>query len=253
MTAERNPYYRDANGRAGWIAAMRLSASTLLRPVSNSGDEGVVYADRDGNGRRDPGEPGVGGVILRRGDARVTSDRDGHYRLPARVRGRTRVDQGSLPAGLLAHPLLAADTLERRDIPLLATGTVVLALRIFRDEDGRAPDVLLRDVRVYLKDATGFEWVGRHLDDSTLVFEDIPAGEYAPRFDFTMLSEPLRTDESATVTIVPRERRTVTVPLRGRAIRFIQPPPRSGDRGRVRSRTESAEPPATPPKGAERR
>jgi NPCBM-associated, NEW3 domain of alpha-galactosidase len=234
MTAERNPYYRDRNGRAGWMAAMRLSAGRLLRSSSPSGDEGVVYADQNGNGRRDPGEAGVAGVVLRRGDARVTSDREGRYRLPARVRGRTRVDQGSLPAGLLAHPLLAADTLERRDIPLLATGTVVLALRIFRDEDGRAPDVKLRDARVFLRDATGFEWVGRHADDSTLVFEDVPAGTYVPRFDFSMAAEPLRTDESLVVIVVPRERRTITVPLRGRAVRITIPPPRSGERGKLR-------------------
>lgn len=238
MTAERNPYYRDRNGRAGWIAAMRLSAGRMLRAAGNSGDEGVVYADQNGNGRHDPGEPGVAGVVLRRGDARVTSDREGRYRLPARVRGRTRVDQGSLPAGLLAHPLLAADTLERLDIPLLATGTVVLALRIFRDEDGRAPDVQLRDARVFLRDATGFEWVGRHADDSTLVFEDVPAGTYAPRFDFSMAAEPLRTDESLVVTVVPRDRRTITVPLRGRAVR-ITIPPRGGDRGAPRTRNRS--------------
>ena len=84
-------------------------------------------------------------------------------------------------------------------------------------------------MRVFMRDATGFEWVGRHLNDSTLAFEDIPAGVYAPRFDFTMLSEPLRTDESITVTIVPRERRSVIVPLRGRAVRITLPPSRTGD------------------------
>lgn len=255
MSAERNPYYRDRTGRAGWMAAMRLSVSTLLRPVSNSGDQGVVYADRDGNGRRDPGEPGVAGVVLRRGDARVTSDRNGHYRLPARVRGRTRVEQGSLPAGLLAHPLLSADTLERRDIPLLATGTVSLALRIVRDEDGRAPDVKLADVRIFLRDGTGFEWVGRHADDSTLVFEDVPAGDYTARFDFSMLAEPLRTDETVTIGVRPRERRTVPIALRGRAVRITVPPSRAGEPRGARSRTGQAarDEASMPPKGDGRR
>jgi len=233
FSAERNPYYRDAAGRAGWIAAMRLSAASLVRAASASGDEGVVYADRDGNGRRDPGEDGVPGVVLRRGDARVVSDRDGHYRMPARARGRVRVDQGSLPEGLLAHPLVAADTLERRDIPLLTTGTVLVALRLVPSEDGRTPEVSLKEARVMLRDDTGFEWVGRHMDDSTLVFEDIPVGNYVPRFDLSMVGEPLRFDEAIGVLVLPRERRTVLVPMRGRTVR-VTTPPRAGQRQRTR-------------------
>jgi hypothetical protein len=232
VSAERNPFFRDARGRAGWIAAFRLSASTAVFAPAAQGPPGTVYEDRNRNGRRDAGEPGVAGVVLRRGDARSTTDGQGRYRLPARERGRTRVEQGSLPAGLLAHPMLLVDTLERRDIPLLATGTVQLALRLVADEDGRVPDVKLADATVRLRDGTGFEWMGRRLNDSTVVFQDVPVGEYAPVFDFSRLREPLLYDAGTVVVVEARERRSVAVPLRGRAVRVIVPPTRSGTGGR---------------------
>ena len=232
VSAERNPYFRDAAGRAGWIAAMRLSATTAVFAPAAQGPEGIVYEDRNGNGRRDAGEPGIPGVVLRRGDAKATTDRDGRYRLPSRERGRTRVEQGSLPTGLLAHPLLVVDSLERRDIPVLATGTVRLALRLVPDEDGRVPDVDLRDAALTLRDETGFQWVGRRMNDSTIVFQDVPIGTYAPLFDFSRLREPLLFDADGPVVVEARVQRTVAMQLRGRAVRVITPPSRSGTGGR---------------------
>jgi outer membrane protein assembly factor BamB len=42
---------------------------------------GVVFLDADGNGRRDPGEPGMGDVAVSDGDAIITTRADGHYRI----------------------------------------------------------------------------------------------------------------------------------------------------------------------------
>lgn len=43
---------------------------------------GTVYEDRNGNSRRDPGEPGIAGIKLSDGERLVVTDADGHYRLP---------------------------------------------------------------------------------------------------------------------------------------------------------------------------
>lgn len=228
LSAERNPYYRDAAGRAGWTVAFRISAATKVLSPAAAGPEGVVYDDRNRNGRRDPEEPGVPGVGLIRGDARAVTDRTGRYRLPSRERGRIRVDLRTLPRGLLVHPWVTADTAERRDIPLLATGTVIVTLRLQPDDDGRVPMVDLAKALLALQDETGFRWVGRRTSDTTVVFEDVPVGQYAARFDFSQLSEPLRFDEASVIGIQAGQPAALAIPLRGRAVRIIMPPSRGG-------------------------
>ena len=223
MSAERNPFFRDSRGRPGWIAAMRLTASTRVFSVAASGPEGVVYQDLDQDGARGENEPGVPGVVVRRGDARATTDRMGRYRLPLNARGRTRIDQGTLPSGLLAHPLLAADSLERLDLPVLPTGTVVIELALEADESGRVPDVDLSVAVVMLRDASGFEWVGRRAGGTTALFEGVPTGSYTAVFDFTQLREAVRVRGETSVTVRAHRTQTVRVAVLGRALRIFTP------------------------------
>jgi hypothetical protein len=131
---ERNPFVRDARGRTGWIAGIKLSVTADVRVADRKEANGVVYRDRNANGRQDVGEPGVPGVELRFDNVRITTGRDGMYRLPSSLRGRLRVNPASLPSGVVAHPRLALDSMERRDIPLVPTGnrTVVLQLEARR-------------------------------------------------------------------------------------------------------------------------
>ena len=160
---------------------------------------------------------------MRRGDARATTDQAGRYRLPVQSRGRTRIDQGTLPLGLIAHPLLAADTLERLDLPVLPTGTLTVELDLVADEGGRVPSVDLRAAIVLMRDVSGFEWVGRRTSPTTAVFDGVPSGEYTLHFNFDGLREALRVDEATRVILAPHEVRTLTVPLRGRAVRIFTP------------------------------
>ena len=52
---------------------------------------GTVFEDRDGDGRHDPGEPGVAGIALSNGRDVVRSDRAGRYQLPRRAGAETFV------------------------------------------------------------------------------------------------------------------------------------------------------------------
>jgi hypothetical protein len=229
VSGERNPFFRDERGRAGWIGALRLSASTKVFTPKALGPVGVVFEDANLNGRRDDGEVGVAGVVVRRGDARATTGRDGTYRLPASARGRTRLDQASIPIGLIAHPLLAADALERLDIPVLPTGRVTVSLALVADEDGRVPQVSLEPAVVVLKDATGFEWVGRKSSPTTAEFDGIPVGRYELSVNVTRLTETLRPPVGQVVDVESRAPQQVRAELRGRIIRRFVPGGQSGN------------------------
>ena len=46
---------------------------------------GEVFEDRDGDGSRDRGEPGLAGIAMSNGHDIIRSDADGAYRLPPRA------------------------------------------------------------------------------------------------------------------------------------------------------------------------
>jgi hypothetical protein len=229
MSFERNPYFRDAQGNAGWVAAMRLSVSTQVLSANRFSPPGLVFEDRNANGVHDAGERGVPGVVLRQGDLRFVTNRQGVYRVPPDVRGRVRVDPASIPRGYVAHPRYALDSLERRDIPLVPTGTVTVGLTIVADSAGRRPDVDLGLAQLWLTDASGLDWVGVSVGDGSFRFDQIPIGRYTLRSDFRRLSEPLRIDETTVVEVVPGAQSVRVIEARGRTIRMTTPPPRSGN------------------------
>ena len=225
VAAERNPFFRDAQGRPGWIGAVRLSAATRVYSPGQLGPEGLVFEDLDRDGKFDATEPGVAGVIVRRGDAKAVTDRHGRYRLPINARGRARIDQGSLKPGLVAHPLLANDQIERLDLPVLPTGSVLVEMELVADESGRLPDLSLEPAVVMLRDETGFEWVGRRIGPNLASFDGVPVGHYALTFNFARVREPLRAEDQ-TVTVRPHATTQVRAPLRTRVIRLVTPPAR---------------------------
>ncbi|MCE9603151.1 MAG: hypothetical protein K8S21_13180 [Gemmatimonadetes bacterium] len=225
VAAERNPFFRDPRGRPGWIGAVRLSAATRVFSPGQLGPEGLVFEDLDNDGRHDPLEPGVAGVVVRRGDAKAVTDRHGHYRLPVSARGRARIDQGSLRPGLVAHPVLANDQTERLDLPVLPTGSVLVEMELVADESGRLPEMSLEPATVILRDETGFEWVGRRIGPDLATFDGVPVGRYALTFNFARLREPLRAEEQD-VIVRPHATTQVKAPLRARAIRVFTPPAR---------------------------
>ncbi|ROU05564.1 calcineurin-like phosphoesterase C-terminal domain-containing protein [Lysobacter enzymogenes] len=72
------------------ILALSLSVampSALAQSFPAPCQGGTVFEDRNGNGRRDPGEPGLAGQRVSDGRAIVLSDAQGRYTLPLRERG----------------------------------------------------------------------------------------------------------------------------------------------------------------------
>jgi hypothetical protein len=67
-----------------WVAhrpSLIAGASSPIAGVSSIVVSGTVFDDRNGNGRRDPGEPGIRGVAVSNQDTVVVTDADGAYRM----------------------------------------------------------------------------------------------------------------------------------------------------------------------------
>ncbi|MBF0485665.1 MAG: hypothetical protein HQL16_04020 [Candidatus Omnitrophica bacterium] len=71
-----NPSYNDADVRFGMKTAWGTPACWDPTGVV----AGIVFKDKNGNGRYDPGEPGVKGVKVKVGDKEVPTDSEGRYR-----------------------------------------------------------------------------------------------------------------------------------------------------------------------------
>jgi hypothetical protein len=71
-----------AFGVASAPFAVHAAAEGSLARTDGAACEGFVYLDRDGDGRRDRGEPGVVGARVSDGVAVVEADAGGRYRLP---------------------------------------------------------------------------------------------------------------------------------------------------------------------------
>ncbi len=101
--------------------------------LQRTGVTGVVFLDRNVNGKRDAGEPAVSGVTVQVGTGVAHSDTDGRYRvwdLVPFVPLPVVIDSTSLPSPLwiptIAHASIEAgpNRFEPLDIPLVAGGVV---------------------------------------------------------------------------------------------------------------------------------
>ena len=127
--------------------------------LQRTGVSGVVFLDRNANGRRDAGEPAVPGVQVQVGTGWARSDAEGRYRvwdLVPFVALPVLVDSLSLPSPLwiptMAHASIEAgpNRFEPIDIPLVAGG--VVEGRIVWDRPG---GVSLPPVPLVVTDARG--------------------------------------------------------------------------------------------------
>jgi hypothetical protein len=91
-----------------------VAASQVREPAPNTGTaQGYVFEDKNENGKRDAGEPGIGGVYVSNQLEVVKTDRNGHWRLPhsddtiffvVKPRGwMTPVDQHQVPRFYYVH------------------------------------------------------------------------------------------------------------------------------------------------------
>ncbi len=215
VDAERNSIFHSLSGHVPWILGMRFEHALSVPMLRTPGTSGYVYEDLNGNQRRDPGEPGVPGAIVRRGSESAVADANGRYRVAGDPRQTISIDEGSLPDGWIASGATDGDL--SLSLSTSATVELVVAPRSGISE----VKVDLNKAQVIARDSAGREWSARMAGPTTATFESLPTGTYILMFDLSELSEPLVPRAPVPVLVVSgKDSKAVTVTLDPRPIRI---------------------------------
>jgi hypothetical protein len=222
-SVERNPYVLPERGATAWMYVLGVTRSVELPRPSGHGTRGRVFRDLNGNGRADQGETGFSGVVLRRGAAIAVSDARGAFALGGDEHQPYEIDARSFPVGwLIASTIVPGAT---REIAAVAVSPLTVRIAVDSPDTARVARSEVSRVTASVRDASGREWLGRRVSESTLVFDALPPGRYQPIVDASATSEPLRIAGDLDVITVVGGRATpeVRVLLRARPLRFSNP------------------------------
>jgi hypothetical protein len=224
--AEQSPFVSLTNGTTPWMTAIRIAHSSFLpRPIA-SGEAHVIFRDVNGNGRRDRGEAGIAGLVVRCGDRTIVTDKDGRFRCAGDQ--TWSLDQASVPMGLVA-PAVTSNRRVLRDVGLIEMKAIEVQVDLVDVDTVRVSRGELAKLIVSARDSAGQPWFARSVPGSRFVFDALPPGRYIVDVDASGIDEPLRM-RGTSEFIVGSERSTdVRVTLTGRTMRIrALPPTQSG-------------------------
>ena len=226
VDVERNPFISGLGGSTPWIPVLKVTRTTripvgTLRPAA----KGEVFEDLNGNGARDQGEPGMAGAIVRRGTETAVTDRSGRFRFYNRSDIPARLDETSLPIGVI--PNMATPPGGRVGaihIGVLRTAQVDVQLVPTADSSGRLPHVELNGIPLQAIDSAGNAWGARTDAGGLAHFYALPPGRYRVQVDVSGLRERVRLGPVPVFTVEPQG----AVPLQkvrlfARPIRLFEP------------------------------
>jgi hypothetical protein len=215
IDAERNSIFRSAGGRVPWILGARFEHALTVPMLRTPGTSGYVYEDLNGNQRRDPNEPGLPGVIVRRGGETAVADAAGKYRVGGDARQPVSIDEASLPDGWT--PSGAG----RGDLSVSLSTAAEVELVVAPRSGISAVQVDLSKAHVIARDSAGAEWTAIMTGPTTATFQSLPVGTYKLEFDLSELSEPLVPRGPIPLLIVTgKDSKSITVTLDPRPIRM---------------------------------
>ena len=215
IDAERNSIFHSMSGKVPWVLGVRFEHALVVPMLRTPGSSGYVYEDLNGNQRRDEGEPGVAGAVVRRGAESATADANGKYRLGGDGRQPITIDEASLPDGW------SSNGAPHGDLGVTLSTSAEVELVVAPRSGIAAVQVDLSKARVIARDSAGREWVAAMTGPTTATFQSLPVGAYKLDFDLSDLSEPLvpRTP-IPTLLIAGKESKSITITLDPRPIRM---------------------------------
>jgi hypothetical protein len=218
IDVERNPFLHAGSPSVPFVAAIKLERSLVL-PFSHrsAAARGVVYEDLNGNGMRDAGEPGLGGVMVRRGGEVAISEPNGDFRLYDHDPRPAGIDATSLALGAVpGTPVTQANG--SLDLPVVPTSSLEVVLAPAPDELGRSPTTKdFSSVVVVARDANGTVWTAQSDSTGHARLDALPPGRYTISADFSALNERLRVPGAAPMVeiragqVIPPVRLPVTL------------------------------------------
>lgn len=215
IDAERNSIFHSTSGRVPWIFGARFEHSMTMPMLRTPGTSGYVYEDLNGNQRRDSGEPGVAGAMVRRGSETAVADASGKYRVSGDQTKPVTIDEASLPDGW------APSGASTGDLSVTLSTSAEVELVVAPRSGLSAVVVDLSKAHVVARDSAGREWAARMTGPTTATFESLPVGTYKLDFDLSELSEPLVPRTPLPLLVVSgKDSKSITVTLDPRPIRM---------------------------------
>jgi hypothetical protein len=244
IDAERNSIFHSSSGRVPWIFGARFEHSMTLPMLRTPGTSGYVFEDLNGNQRRDSGEPGVPGAMVRRGPETAVADASGKYRVSGDQTRSVMVDEASLPDGWTPNGVSSGDL----GVTLSTSVEVELVVALRSGVSAVAVD--LSKAHVIARDSAGREWAAAMTGPTTATFESLPVGTYKLDFDLSELSEPLVPRAPLPLLIVSgKDSKSITVTLDPRPIRMWNGSALQGSGAEKKTaapREQSSKPPVKP-------
>jgi hypothetical protein len=184
---------------------------------------GVVFADFDGDGVRDPGEPPLEGVRIQMGRQRTVTRSDGRFEFQTeRAPVPLRVDPASLGEGLIAPGEIPIMNPGRVEIPIQGSGG--LKIRAFYDANGngvRDPgEMPAQAVDLLLTYGDDTVWELRTDNSGEIGFSAITPGTYIFSAKTETLPRTASTPGPLPVVVVSGDEITVDYPIPVRIVRY---------------------------------